>query len=113
MLQSDMLLIHYIPKLPIVIAVNASVYGVGAVVSHIFLNDSEKIVAHASRSLTPAEKDYGSTKKEAITIVYGMKKFHEFPHGHQFTLLTDHQPLLSISRSKKTISIYSANRLWR
>nr|VZI33649.1 unnamed protein product [Spirometra erinaceieuropaei] len=68
---------------------------------------------HASRTLAPVEKNYGQTEKEALALVFAVKKFHRLFYGRHFTLLTDHKPLLSIFGSKKGIPVYSASRLQR
>ena len=112
-LQSDLLLTHFDPGLDIVVAADACDYGVGAVISHRFPNGTEKAIAHASRSLTKAEKNYGQIEKEALALVFGVRKFHRYIYGRRFLLLTDHKPLLSIFGSKVGISAYSANRLQR
>ena len=50
-------------------------------------------------------------EKEALALIYAVKKFHKHIYGRRFTLLADHKPLLSIFGSKKGIPTYSANRL--
>ncbi|BHF67670.1 hypothetical protein SprV_0301069800 [Sparganum proliferum] len=113
MLSSGLLLTHYDPTLPIVVSADASNHGVGAVISHTFPDWSEKAIMRASRTLTPAEKNYGQIEKEALALVFAVKKFHKLLYGRHFTLLTDHKPLLSIFGSKKGIPVYSASRLQR
>ena len=113
MLSSKLLLTHYNPKLPIVVAADASTHGLGALILHIFPDGSEKAVTHASRTLTPAERRYGQIEKEASALIFAVRRFHKFIYGRRFTLLTDHKPLVSIFGSKKGIPAHSANRLQR
>lgn len=113
MLSSDLLLTHYDPKLPIIVAADASAYGVGAVILHTFPDGTQKAVMHASKSLTPAEKKYGQIEKGALGLVFAVRRFHKFIYGRKFQLLTDHKPLLSIFGSKTGIPVHSANRLQR
>ncbi|CAH8637620.1 unnamed protein product [Dicrocoelium dendriticum] len=112
-LTSDLLLTHFNPNFKIAVATDASNYGVGAVISHVFPHGGEKAIAHAARALTPAENNYSQIEKEALAIVFAMKRFHKMLYGRQFTLLTDHKPLLSIFGSKKGIPVFTANRLQR
>ncbi|PIO52877.1 hypothetical protein TELCIR_25810 [Teladorsagia circumcincta] len=112
-LKSDLLLTHYDPSLPIVVAADASNSGIGAVLSHQFPDGSEKVIYHASRTLTPARKKYSQIEKEAFALIFAVQKFHRFIHGRHFILKTDHKPLISIFGNKKGVPVYSANRLQR
>ena len=43
----------------------------------------------------------------------GVEKFHQFLWGHNFQLVTDHKPLITIFGSKKGIPTIIASRLQR
>uniref|UniRef100_A0A183CHH4 RNA-directed DNA polymerase n=1 Tax=Globodera pallida TaxID=36090 RepID=A0A183CHH4_GLOPA len=112
-LQSDLALTHYDPALPIIVAADASQHGIGGVLSHELANGTIKAVSHFSRSLSPAEQNYGQIEKEALALVEAVKRFHKMIFGRKFTLLTDHQPLKKIFGNKSGVPKHSHNRLVR
>ena len=75
-LVSAKVLVHFDPSLPITLATDASVYGLGAVLSHVTLQGNEKPIVFASRTLTATVRNYSQIEKEALAIIVGIKKFH-------------------------------------
>ncbi len=112
-LGSAPILAHYDPNLPVILATDSSCYGLGAVLSQIQKDGSERPIGYASRTLSKSEVGYSVVDKEALGIVYGVKKFNQYVYGRKFTLVTDHKPLLSIFGPKKGLPAYAASRLQR
>ena len=108
LLQSTDLLVHFDPEKELVLATDASDYGVGAVLSHKMKNGTERPIGYFSRSLQEAERKYSTLEKEALAIILGVKKFHQFLYGHRFIIKTDHKPLDGLLNEKKRNSFSSS-----
>ncbi|KAL3701750.1 hypothetical protein R1sor_019772 [Riccia sorocarpa] len=50
----------------------------------------------ASRTLNNSEKDYTTTEREALAMVYAVKKFKPYLQGNKFVFFVDHQALTYI-----------------
>ena len=112
-LTSAAVLAHYDPQLPLHLAGDASACGMGAMISHMFPDGSERPVPYASRTLSTSERNYSQLEKEALSLIFGLRRFHQFLYGRKFTLVTDHQPLTTIFSDKKGIPPLAAARLQR
>ena len=111
-LCSAELLVHD-PEKPVVLHTDASPYGIGAVLSHILPDQSERPIAYHSKVLSPAERNYAQIEREGLAIVDAVKKFHQYLYGRKFYIVTDHQPLLGLLSESKPITMMSAARIQR
>ncbi|XP_024892655.1 uncharacterized protein K02A2.6-like, partial [Temnothorax curvispinosus] len=104
-------LAHFDPRLPITLATDASPYGIGAVLSHIYPDGSERAIQYASQTLSKTQRSYSQIDKEALAIIFGVRKFHQYLQSTEFTLITDHRPLTQIFSPTKGLPIYTAMRM--
>ncbi|XP_061704165.1 uncharacterized protein K02A2.6-like [Cydia pomonella] len=111
-MSSSEVLVHYSSDMPVVLTADASSVGVGSVLSHL-TPGGERPVAYASRTLTPTERAYAQIDREALAIIYGIRKFHQYLYGRKFILRTDHKPLTYIFGDKVGIPVMAASRLQR
>ena len=81
MLSSAKVLVHYNPTLPIRLAGDASAYGMETVISHVYPDGSERPIAYASRTFSASEKNYAQVEKEALSLTFGITKFHKYLYG--------------------------------
>ena len=112
LLSSSKVLAHSDPQLPIIVSSDASAYA-DSVLSHRMPGGSEKPVAFASRSLSPAEKKYAQLEKEALALIFWVTKFHKYLCGRSFTLQSDHRPLLGLLKQDRVISAMASARIQR
>lgn len=87
---SNQVLAHFDPKLPVVLATDASSYGVSAVLSHLYPDGSERVIQYASQTLSETQQRYAQIDKEVYSIIFRFKKFYQYLFGNKFILITDH-----------------------
>ena len=100
-LISPITLAHYDPQLQgeTVIAADASAYGIGAVLLQISRQGPRRPICYSSRSLTETEQRYAVIEKEALAVTWACEQFSEYVTGLQFTVETDHKPLVPLLNS--------------
>lgn len=113
LITSDRVLIHYSMELPLKLSTDASQYGVGAVLSHVMPDKMERPIAFISRCLSAAERKYSQLEKEALAIIFAVRKFHQYIFGREFTISTDHMPLITLFNPRKGIPEMTAHRIQR
>ena len=99
---------------PFCVATDASNFGIAAVLFQEYKHHNAngdtlegttstfKYIGFMARSLTVSERNYSTTKRELLSIVFALKKFHKFLWGNHFTVYTDHKALTYLHTQKYT-----------
>ena len=88
-------------KAPFILHTDASSDGLGAV---LYQNQDgqRRVIAYASRSLSPSERNYPAHKLEFLTLKWAnTDKFHKYLYGAEFQVFTDNNPLTYILTTAK------------
>src|SRR3569832_1343824 len=81
------------PAYTFILAMDASDFALGAVLRQRHDTGSIGIIAYASRALKAAERNYTTTEKEALAVVWACKYFRYYLLGRHFIVETDHNSL--------------------
>ncbi|XP_063828984.1 uncharacterized protein K02A2.6-like [Ostrinia nubilalis] len=113
LIASDLTLVGYELTRELILICDSSEYGLGAIIAHIMDDGTERPVMMASRTLQPHERRYGQIDKEALAIMFGLSKFHEYLAGRKFCIVTDHKPLVGLFNPTKQIPDQISPRMLR
>ena len=75
--------------------------GIGAVLSRLQRNDTERVIAYGSRSLNEQEKNYCGTRLEMLALVNYMDHFRYYLVGQKYRLRTDNHSLVWLMSFKE------------
>ena len=88
-------------KTPFILHTDASSEGLGAVLYQ-YQDNQRRVIAYASRSLSPSERNYPTHKLEFLALKWAITdKFHEYLYGAEFQVFTDNNPLTYILTTAK------------
>ena len=79
---------------------DASDQGIGAVLLQ-EQNGAERVIAYGSWTLTRSERNYCTTRKELLALLYFVRNFRSYLLGHPFVVCTDHAALQWIQSFKE------------
>lgn len=99
-LTNPPLLGHFDTNQPVTLRTDACGHGIGAILAQPDATGTERVIAYASRTLSPAESRYSTTDQEGLAIVWAVKKFRPYVHGRHLTVTIDHHALCWLMTSK-------------
>ena len=85
---------------PYLLQADASRDSVGMVLSQI-QNGKERVISYAGKRLSPAQRLYHTTEKEALAIVLAFKTFDPYLRGNNTIVQSDHKALLWLMGQKQ------------
>ena len=77
---------------PFILDTDASDTGLGAVLSQV-QNGKELVIAYAAKALSKPQRNYSTTRKELLALIWGMEHFEPYLSGREFMARTDHNAL--------------------
>ena len=75
---------------PYMVETNASISGLGAVLSQMQADKKLHPVAYVSRLFSTAKRNYSVTGLETLALVWTLTRFHSYLYAQSVTVITDH-----------------------
>ena len=79
--------------------VDGSPIGLGAILTQEQDDGTWRPIVYGSHALDPVQQRYGQTERGALAVTFFFQHFHHYLYDQDFTILTDHKPLLHIFAS--------------
>lgn len=95
------------------ITCHASKHGLSAILCHKYRDGTEQPITYTSRTVPKKELSRTILDKEAMAIVFELKRFREFVFGKEIILRTDNQSVKLIPGPRKGIPETADNRFQR
>ena len=111
-LKENTLLNYYDPNLRTEVICDASPVGVSAILAQYKSGETApRVIAYNSRTLTSVERRYGQIERESLAIQFGCLKNQLYLLGHEFTVVTDHQPLVCLYNNPRRPGPFRVERM--
>ncbi|CAM8907409.1 unnamed protein product [Rhodiola kirilowii] len=87
-------------KKPFEIMCDASDFAVGAVLGQ-KIDKKAGVIYYASRTLDPAQRNYSTTEKELLAVVFALEKFRPYLLGAKVIVYSDHAAIRYLMKKKE------------
>jgi hypothetical protein len=77
-----------------------SSYAIGYILGQTDDQGRDYVCLYGSRTLSGPERNYSTTKREALALVYALKETRSYLGSKEFTVITDHESLKYIANLK-------------
>ena len=98
-MKEDLKVHLFDPAAPTILTTDASDVGIGAALSQL-QNGREVPIAFASATLTPAQRNYSASEREAWAVVWACEHWEKYLLGKHFILQMDHSALETMLTSR-------------
>lgn len=95
-LQNPDTLAYFDTNLKTELIVDASPVGLGAILTQRTKSGTVNVIGYASHTLTDPESRYSQTEREGLGVVWACEHYDVYVNGSDFTVITDHKPLIGL-----------------
>ncbi|GBG67931.1 hypothetical protein CBR_g1050 [Chara braunii] len=99
-LISALVLIRPDPEKPFILITDWQPEAISAILAQVGPGGLENVVEYASRSVPACKRNYAAPTGECYAALWGISHFRAYLYGRKFTLVTDHELLLALKKSK-------------
>ncbi|GBG90864.1 hypothetical protein CBR_g51370 [Chara braunii] len=85
---------------PFVLITDWQPEAISAILAQVGPSELESVVEYASKSVPACKRNYAAPTGECHAAFWGISHFRAYLYGQKFTLVTDHEPLLALKKSK-------------